>query len=74
MLDQFIGKTETYYLKRSKVEHYSGANTPDKKSILRRTLDLNYKPEDAASLLVLRAGIEKGREATIKFIRDGCKN
>ena len=70
MLDQFIGKPENFELKTSDVDHYLDSDIPDTKSVLRRTLDLNYKPANAAMSLLLRAGIEKGTDATLELIRE----
>lgn len=73
LLDQFIGKPETYELKNSEVKHYLGANIPDIRSVLRQTIDLKYKPVDAAMSLVLRAGIEHGSKITFELIRQSVK-
>lgn len=71
MLDQFIGKPETYQLDNAEVKRYLSSNIPDLKSVLRvDALGLIYKPVNAAMSLVLRAGIEKGTKGTFELIKE----
>lgn len=70
MLDQFIGKSETYALDENQVAQCLGANNSDLSSVLRRTLNLKYKPADAAMSLVLRAGIGMDANVTLELIRE----
>ena len=73
LLDQFIGKPETYRLENNEVKYYLGANNQNIKSVLRQTLDLKYKPVNAAMSLILRAGIEHGSEITFELIIKSVK-
>lgn len=68
ILDQFIGKSETFELTNN---GYFEWKIP--KSVLRRLINQNYMPTNAAMSLVLRAGIEKGSKATFELIRECVK-